>query len=389
MSINGANRLGSNSLPELLVFGARAGRAAAAFAAANRRRAAVLLAGRRRARPAGAPLSPEARRPGEDRRSTGGNAAHHGACGRHLSLRGITDGAADKLHELQERSCDIHLDDRGRLFNTELISALELGFMLEIAETMVESAMERTESRGAHQRTDYPARNDERFLAHSMVYRDAAGRPQVEYLPGHHHALASRRAGVRKGNAEWRTGSRSRSHATIPTTRPRASRSTSYEVPLHKEWVVLDALNCIKDHLDGSLTFRWSCRMGVCGSCGMMVNGDTEAGLRHVPLRLCTGPRARRADAPTFPILRDLVVDTSDFLMKLAPVKPWIIRTDEKPMDREYLPDAGTAGGVQTVQHVHQLPAVLRRLSRSMAWTPSSVGPAAIALAQRYNMDSP
>jgi fumarate reductase iron-sulfur subunit len=47
----------------------------------------------------------------------------------------------------------------------------------------------------------------------------------------------------------------------------------SYEVPLHKEWVVLDALNYIKDHLDGSLTFRWSCRMGVCGSCGMMVNG--------------------------------------------------------------------------------------------------------------------
>jgi fumarate reductase flavoprotein subunit len=60
---------------------------------------------------------------------------------------------------------------------------LELSFMLEIAETMVQSAMERTESRGAHQRTDYPARDDDKFLAHSMVYRDAAGRPRVEYVP--------------------------------------------------------------------------------------------------------------------------------------------------------------------------------------------------------------
>src|ERR1700724_3280932 len=53
-------------------------------------------------------------------------------------------------------------------------------------------------------------------------------------------------------------------------------RLESYEVPLRKEWVILDALNYIKDHLDGSLTFRWSCRMGVCGSCGMTVNGGPK-----------------------------------------------------------------------------------------------------------------
>ena len=50
----------------------------------------------------------------------------------------------------------------------------------------------------------------------------------------------------------------------------------SFEVPLRKEWVVLDALNYIKDKVDGSLSFRWSCRMGVCGSCGMMVNGEPK-----------------------------------------------------------------------------------------------------------------
>ena len=50
----------------------------------------------------------------------------------------------------------------------------------------------------------------------------------------------------------------------------------SFEVPLNDDWVVLDALNHIKDKLDGSLSYRWSCRMGVCGSCGMMVNGDPK-----------------------------------------------------------------------------------------------------------------
>jgi fumarate reductase flavoprotein subunit len=92
-------------------------------------------------------------------------------------------GAAGKLAQLQERFRDIRLDDRGHLFNTELITALELSCMLEVAETMAECAMQRTESRGAHQRTDFPARDDEKFLAHSLVYRGADGRPRVEYAP--------------------------------------------------------------------------------------------------------------------------------------------------------------------------------------------------------------
>src|SRR5512132_2446423 len=58
-------------------------------------------------------------------------------------------------------------------------------------------------------------------------------------------------------------------HETEPTFE-------SFEVPLRKDWVVLDALNYIKDQVDGSLSYRWSCRMGVCGSCGMMVNGEPK-----------------------------------------------------------------------------------------------------------------
>ena len=93
-------------------------------------------------------------------------------------------------------------------------------------------------------------------------------------------------------------------------------RFDSFEVPLRKEWVVLDALNYIKDHLDGSLTFRWSCRMGVCGSCGMTVNGVPKLTCATFLSDYAPGP-VRVEPMKNFPVLKDLVVDTSDFLVKL------------------------------------------------------------------------
>lgn len=184
VSINGANRLGSNSLPELLVFGARAGRAAAAFAAEQKppdRRVLVQA------------LDEEARL--QDQFLQKGGRGERLATLREEMQRtmeksagiyrsgGLLAGAADKLRELQERFRNIALDDRSLVFNTELVSAIELSFMLDIAESMVHSALQRTESRGAHQRTDFPARNDEKFLAHSLVHRSPDGQPRVEYSP--------------------------------------------------------------------------------------------------------------------------------------------------------------------------------------------------------------
>src|SRR5216684_1884380 len=184
VSINGANRLGSNSLTECLVFGARAGKAAALFAAGQKPPGRQLLA---------QALDEELRLEQEFLRKTGGrerivtirsemHQAMESGAGIYRNQTSLQK-AADKLRDLRERFQDIRLDDRGHLFNTELISALELSCMLDVAETMAQCAMQRTESRGAHQRTDYPQRNDEKFLAHSVVYRDAAGRPRVEYAP--------------------------------------------------------------------------------------------------------------------------------------------------------------------------------------------------------------
>jgi fumarate reductase flavoprotein subunit len=184
VSINGANRLGSNSLPELLVFGARAGRAAAEYAAAAPEPGPALLAQaedekRRLQRDLLHKTDGRERLAGlrEEMQKTMEQSAGIYRSGESLAR------AADKLRQLQERFGHVALQDHSRTFNTELPAVLELSFMLDVAEAIVCCALRREESRGAHQRTDFPARDDGRFLAHSLIYRNADGSGRVEYLP--------------------------------------------------------------------------------------------------------------------------------------------------------------------------------------------------------------
>jgi len=184
VSINGANRLGSNSLPECLVFGARAGRLAAEFASTQKPVDGAVL---------GQATDEQDRIEEQYLRKSGGK--ERIATVREEMQKAVEDGAgiyreqsslvlaANKLRELQDRYRNISLDDHGRTFNTELVAALELGCMLDVAQSIVECALHRTESRGAHQRTDFPERDDKKFLAHSMVSRCADGSLQVDYSP--------------------------------------------------------------------------------------------------------------------------------------------------------------------------------------------------------------
>src|SRR5262245_55609125 len=94
----------------------------------------------------------------------------------------------------------------------------------------------------------------------------------------------------------------------------------SYDVRLSNDWVVLGALNYVKDYLDGSLAFRWSCRMGVCGSCGMMVNGNPELTCATFLQKFAPGP-IRIEPLDNFPVIRDLIIDMSSFMHKLKSVK--------------------------------------------------------------------
>ena len=111
----------------------------------------------------------------------------------------------------------------------------------------------------------------------------------------------------------------------------REPRSQSYTVPYREDWVVLDALNYIKDRIDGTLSYRWSCRMGVCGSCGMMVNGVPKLTCAAFLRDFQPGP-VRVEPLANFPVVRDLVVSLDDFMDKLRRVTPWIVRQAEKPV---------------------------------------------------------
>jgi len=160
-----------------------------------------------------------------------------------------------------------------------------------------------------------------------------------------------------------------------------------YDVPYRDDWVVLDALNHIKDQIDATISYRWSCRMGVCGSCGMMING--------VPKLSCAAflkdyyPAAVRVEPLAhFPIERDLVISMDDFMQKLSSVKPWIIREGERPL---------TAGEYhQTLAELDRYKPFSMCINCLLCYAacpvyelePHFVGPAAIALAARYNMDS-
>ncbi len=184
VSINGANRLGSNSLPELLVFGARAGSAAAAYASEQKAPATQVLA---------QAMDEKRRLEEEFLRKTGGRERIATLRGEMQKTMEESAGiyrtgvslaeAAGKLRQVQERFANAGLDDRSHTFNTELLAALELSFMLDVAEAIVHCALHRTESRGAHQRTDFPQRDDEKFLAHSLLFRKEDGKPRVDYLP--------------------------------------------------------------------------------------------------------------------------------------------------------------------------------------------------------------
>ncbi len=182
ISINGANRLGSNSLTELLVFGRRAGKAAAQFALENPHLNTASLE---------LQAADEQERIGINFfRKEGGterifslrqemNETMETSVGIYRSEKSLKE-TCNKIKELKDRFSNIIMEDRSFNFNTELTSALELEFMLDVAEAITYSALERTESRGSHQRTDFPDRDDEKFLKHSLAYRNDT-EPRMDY----------------------------------------------------------------------------------------------------------------------------------------------------------------------------------------------------------------
>jgi succinate dehydrogenase / fumarate reductase, flavoprotein subunit len=184
VSVHGGNRLGANSLLDTLVFGQRSGEHAA-----TRAREVVLNP------PSDELLDDEQRRlddltkrePGGARRRMSQLRIELGeTMDRHVAVfrdEAGLNSALETVRKLKEEYKDVAIDDRGTIFNQDILAALELGYMLDTAETTVLAAIHRTESRGAHFRTDHPQRNDEDWLKHITVTLGPDGEPAISYSP--------------------------------------------------------------------------------------------------------------------------------------------------------------------------------------------------------------
>jgi fumarate reductase iron-sulfur subunit len=166
-----------------------------------------------------------------------------------------------------------------------------------------------------------------------------------------------------------------------------APRRQTYSVPYHVDWVVLDALCYVKDHLDATLAFRWSCHMAICGSCGMMINGEPKLAC-HAFLRDYREKTVTIEPLDHFPVERDLVIVMDDFMTKLASVEPFLITDRPKSLqDGEYLQTpAQLEAFMPLAQCINCM--LCYAACPQTALNEGFVGPAALALAQRYNLDS-
>ncbi|MBI4192701.1 MAG: fumarate reductase (quinol) flavoprotein subunit [Betaproteobacteria bacterium] len=183
VSINGANRLGSNSLTEILVFGRRAGLSAAEYVRSGARPGndAALAA---KATAAQARIRARFEKTGGKESVAALRKEMMTTMERNAGIYRSGDGLSEacvKLGELRHRYAEVELTDKTNVYNTDLLQALELGSMLDCAEAVAASALARKESRGAHQRLDFVERDDKSFLRHSLAYYHPTDPPRVEY----------------------------------------------------------------------------------------------------------------------------------------------------------------------------------------------------------------
>jgi len=160
----------------------------------------------------------------------------------------------------------------------------------------------------------------------------------------------------------------------------------NYQVPCEEDWAILDALNYVKENIDTTLNYRWSCHMMVCGSCGMTVNGEPsltcKTFIRNLP------DRVRVEALENFPIERDLVVVQDDVMEKLQGAQPWIIRKDAPPPETEEYGQSQSA-----LKKFKQYTMCINCMCcyaacPQYALDKNFIGPAVLALAHRYNLDS-
>ncbi len=160
-----------------------------------------------------------------------------------------------------------------------------------------------------------------------------------------------------------------------------------FDVPFTDDMSVLQGVQYIKDYLDGSLSFRWSCRMAICGSCGMMINGIPNLSCQTF-LRDYYPGRVRVEALAHFPIERDLVINMEGFMEKLESIQPYIIPKEARPLAQgEYLQTPAQLNAYEQFSSCINC-MLCYAACPQFGLNPDFVGPAALALLHRYNIDS-
>jgi fumarate reductase iron-sulfur subunit len=161
----------------------------------------------------------------------------------------------------------------------------------------------------------------------------------------------------------------------------------AYRVPFTDDMSVLQGLQYIKDHLDGTLGFRWSCRMAICGSCGMMIGAEPKLACMTFLRDYYPGPLTVEALAH-FPIERDLVVTVEGFIKKIESIYPYLIpKTTRRLGQGEYLQTPSQLARYETFSDCINC-MLCYAACPQFGENPDFIGPGAMALLQRYNGDS-
>ena len=219
-----------------------------------------------------------------------------------------------------------------------MLGAIELGYMLEAAETMVVAALERKESRGAQFRTDYPERNDAEWLKHIDITRGADGDAEGLLLARHDHPVAARGEEVLVSRAPQ--GGRPMSEFTLRLRRydPESGEPPYWEthtIELEPHRSVLEGILQAKGRFDGSIGIRCSCRAAICGSCGVRINGQPGLACHtHLDEALERSDDGLISVEPmgNMPVIKDLIVDMDAVhWKKIQSVTPWLLAASRCP----------------------------------------------------------